>query len=192
MRDMTKDFFLELYSGDPGIHSDPDWPKSFPSLSRQQFHFIQQDVTEDEVKRVMFDMGLLKVPGPDGIQVGFLQKHWQVVHSQIFQIVLEAFQNSERIREVNETYIVLISKVDTPVVLKGFRPISLCNVCYKYISKVLANRLKGFMNFLVKENPYNFVGGRLSCDNIIIAQEVIHTMRTRRTRSRFVTIKMDM
>ena len=56
--------------------------------------------------------------------------------------VLDFLQSNNMEPDVNYTHIVLIPKVKKPEKMANFRPISLCNVIYKIISKVLANRLK--------------------------------------------------
>ena len=56
--------------------------------------------------------------------------------------VLDFLNNGNMLPEINHTNIVLIPKVKNPEKMSNFRPISLCNVIYKIMSKVLANRLK--------------------------------------------------
>ena len=56
--------------------------------------------------------------------------------------VLDFLNNGNMLPEINHTNIVLIPKIRNPMKMSDFRPISLCNVIYKIISKVLANRLK--------------------------------------------------
>ncbi|KAL5561619.1 hypothetical protein UlMin_031366 [Ulmus minor] len=77
--------------------------------------------------------------------------------------------------------------------MKDFKPISLCSVLYKIISKYLANRLKVFLDDLISENQSAFVGGRLIHDNIIAGFEGIHLMKQGRLgNSKKMTLKLDM
>ena len=56
--------------------------------------------------------------------------------------MLDFLNNGNMLTEINHTYIVLIPKIKNLVKMSDFRPINLCNVIYKVISKVLANKLK--------------------------------------------------
>lgn len=85
----------------------------------------------------------------------------------------------------------MIPKTNPPETFSHFRPISLCNVAYKTITKVLANKLKLVLPELIKEGQTSFIPGRHITENIIIAQEVIHSM-SKKKKGKYMAIKIDL
>lgn len=92
------------------------------------------------------------------------------------RFIKDCFKDPSKIDSINNTNIILIPKVDNPDSVKQFRPIALCNVIYKAIKKVIANRIKPILNDIISPTQCSFISGRHSADNVIIAQEAIHSM----------------
>lgn len=133
-----------------------------------------------EVKSVAISMHRDKSPGEDGFNPGFFKKFWGVVGKDVVDACISWINEGSLPREVNNTNIVLIPKVSNPSNMKEFRPISLCNVIYKIMSKMMANRLKSLLPNTISQSQSAFIEGRLITDNIIIANEITHFMKGRR------------
>ena len=98
--------------------------------------------TAEEVKVALFQMGPTKALGLNGMNAIFYQNFWHVVGDNVVLAILDFLNNGNMLSEINHTNIVLIHKVKNPEKMSDFRPISLCNVTYKIIFKVLGNILK--------------------------------------------------
>nr|GEY78953.1 putative RNA-directed DNA polymerase, eukaryota, reverse transcriptase zinc-binding domain protein [Tanacetum cinerariifolium] len=122
----------------------------------------------------MFSMGNEKSPGPDGFTDDFFKEAWDIVGNDVILAVREFFVNGKLLKELNHTIITLILKVSAPARVNDFRPISCCNVLFKCISKVIANRIKSCLKDLISPNQSAFVPGRSIADNILLTQEIMH------------------
>jgi hypothetical protein len=108
-------------------------------------------------------------------------------------VVLHFFNTGQLDTFINSTNIALIPKIKTPISVVDYMPINLCNVLYKMISKVLANRLKGILPSIIAPYQSAFILGRLITDNVLEAYETLHTMHTNmRSKVGFIGIKLDM
>ena len=82
------------------------------------------------------------------------------------------------LKELNHTFLVLIPKIDICTRFHNFRPIALCNTLYKFLTKTLATQLQKFLPLLISEEQSGFVQGRSIYDGMIIAQEIINTLKS--------------
>ena len=105
-----------------------------------------------EVEIAIKQMAPTKAPSPDGMPSVFYQKYWHVVGNDVTNAVLSCLNSGRILKSINHTFITLILKIKNPERVTEFRPISLCNVIYKSISKVLANRLKLILHQIVSDS----------------------------------------
>lgn len=134
---MVTEFYESLYRRD---HNVVPYPNSwrFPTLNHNDLRWLNRGVSNLEVKNALFQMDGQKTLGPDGVSACFLQKYWGIVEKSLVSFIQRAFMVASFSKDMNRTLISLILKQDILECLTHFRPISLCNMVVKIISKVVA------------------------------------------------------
>lgn len=165
---------------------------SFPKLVGKKLSAFGNMVTREEIYRATRCMGGFKALGPDGFQAIFYQSQWNIVGDDFCHLIMDVFNEPQRVEEINDTFITLIPKLEPVSKLKDFRPISLCNVSYKTITKIIALPLRGIIEDLVSPCQCSFIPNHHSSDNIVIAQEVFHSMRSKKGKKGWMSTKVDL
>jgi hypothetical protein len=186
------DYFMSLFRSNGGRASQQILNAVEGKVTHEMNDFLMKPFLAEEVKEALDSIGDLKAPGPDGIPSLFYRRFWDLVGKQVTKEKLDVLNGGPMPREWNETRIVLILKVLKPELVKDLRPISLCNVLYKMMSKVLANRLKVILPKVISMAQSAFVPGRLISDNILVAYELTHCMKNkRRGKKGFAAVKLE-
>ena len=139
-----------------------------------------------------FQIGGWKAPGPDGYPAMFFQTYWDILGEDIWHMLEHFFRSGYLLHKLNHTHIVLISKSSAPCTVSDYRPISLCNVAYNSFAKVLANRLRPLLPSLISPYQSAFVPKRQISDNVLIAHELLHTLKKKRGRGGLMGLKRHM
>jgi hypothetical protein len=148
-------------------------------VTTEMNQLLLADITMEDITVALQQMAPLKAPGPNGYSTSFYHQNWAIIHNEVCSVVLHFFHSGSLDRAINKTHIALIPKKEHPESVSDFRPISLCNVLYKLISKVLANRLKLVLLDIISCTQSAFIPGRLITYNILAAFETLHTVQTR-------------
>jgi ribonuclease HI len=187
------EYFSTLFSAGPGINMEPCLQALDTRVTESMNKDLLKVFTEEEVEIALKQMGAFKAPGPDGLPAGFFQHHWEILGGEVSKNILAILNSGIMPNSLNLTYIALIPKMKNPMSVSDFRPISLCNVLYKLISKVLANRLKKILPLIISPTQSAFIPGRLITDNVLAAYETLHTMNSRMNGKKgFMAVKLDM
>ena len=186
-------YFEDLFSTTSPSEFDSFLAEVTPGITPQMNQRLLRLATEEEVREALFMMHPEKAPGPDGMTALFFQHSWHIIKNDLVEMVNNFLVSGEMDARLNITNICLIPKTERPTRMTELRPISLCNVGYKIISKVLCQRLKIYLPLLISETQSAFVAGRLISDNIFIAQEMFHGLRTNKAcQGKYMAIKTDM
>lgn len=185
-------FFRTLFDGNLYPHVNAGGFSFNVHSNLLEDSFVLIDIPSmDEIRKVVFAMKPEKTLGPDGLPPVFFQQLWPCI-SQDLKFFLRHFVTAGSLPwGINHTIITLIPKIQNPRVPDQYRPISICNVLQKIVTKTLALRVKHFMPRLISDCQAAFVPGCLGLDNIIIMKEIMNAFKWKWGKHGWFMAKLD-
>jgi hypothetical protein len=129
-------------------------------------------------------------PGPDGWTVEFFIHFFDLVGPNLLELVEDSRLHGRIIGTLNSTFLTLIPKENNPSTFGDYRPISLCNLCYKLITKIIANRLKPILSRALSEEQLGFLKGCQILDAIGTTHECLHNIKMKKSKA--LILKLDL
>lgn len=163
-----------------------------PIISQSTNEELTKCPSTTEIQLVLSTMGKYKSPGPDGVTVTFYKQYWGIVHEAVIREIQEFFQHGRIKPAFNHTFLALIPKTQGAARVDQFRPIALCNVTLKLITKIIAGRLRPYLEGIVHPSQAASIPNRAINDNIIINHEIMRFMHKKKGVNGFMAIKIDL
>jgi hypothetical protein len=151
-----------------------------PVITNEENIILSTPPAEKEVFEALSSLGSTKAPGLDGFTALFYKKYWDLVKKDVLAYLGHFFLHNRLQEGQNHSFIVLVPKLSGSHIAHQFRPISLCNIAYKIISKIIANRLKVLLPKIISLLQSAFVPKRNIQDNTILAHELLHSFKAKR------------
>lgn len=146
---------------------------SLPTIKDTDAAKLVQNVTYNEIKEALFDLNPSSVGGPDGYNTHFFKTTWHIIDMVFVDAIQFFFSSNTMLSGINATNIAIIPKTDNPTAVSDYRPISCCNVIYRCITKILANRIKPVLCSIISPNQTAFLPNRNITDNILLTHELL-------------------
>ena len=148
--------------------------------------------SEEEIKSAMWSLKPFKAPSPDGLHAAFFQRFWLVVGKSVMEEIKMIFAEKRVPEYLNRTHIALIPKIQGPEMLGNYRPISLYNTVYKVLTEIIVAKLRPHLGKLISPFHMAFVLGRKGSNNVIITQEIIHSLGKKKGGVGYMVLKINL
>lgn len=189
---MAVAYFNDLYQSSGSVDVTELLQGMAPRKTDRMNRDLSRPISDTEITKAVKALKSDSTPGVDGMSGYFFKNFWSIVRTRVIQEVRGFFESGQLPVDWNFTELCLLPKVPNPNQMKDLRPTSLCSVVYKIVSKILCDRLKVVLPCIVSPTQGAFVEGRLISDNLLIAHEMVHGLKTNPTcKSEFIAIKTD-
>jgi len=174
--DELHDFYSRLYTA-PRTSLPEDFSEFKPDslLTNLDKKILDRLITPEECKEALEELPKGKTPGSDGLTSEFMLYFWDLLGNHFYKSLMYSLQYGELSIEQRRAIITLLPKGDKDIrYIKNWRPISILNCDYKIFAKVVANRLKPVLPYLINEDQTGYVRDRVIGENVRIVNDLMY------------------
>ena len=173
MRQFTN--FLEIK------YSPPDWYTQFSNdgvlwdakIPEDANTLLDNPITLEEVREAVKKGKRHKSPGPDGICHEFFIKKWDIVKEDLTYIINNMYMEGSVSDSQKHGHIVYLPKQATPISPENYRPLTILNTDYKLLTRIIANRLRPWMDNILHHNQFCGRTSQTIFDEIANVRDII-------------------
>ncbi|CAC5424223.1 unnamed protein product [Mytilus coruscus] len=146
------------------------------TIDISDYEMCESDITFDEICRSVNGMKKGKTPGPDGLTCEFYCKFInEFKDTSIFFHVFNCIENEGQLSRLMRHSVInlIFKKKGDKNDIKSYRPITLANVDYKILARIMANRLKLTLTKIISNTQTCSVIGRDISDTVCSIINVI-------------------
>lgn len=147
MCQLVKKYYENIFVGSSEV--DLEDLTSVNKVTMDQNNCLIEEMTFAEFTKAVKEMHPDKASGPDGLNPAFFQQFRTILGREVYDCCKEFLIKCAFFADINNTNLILIPKKAGANCMTDFCPIALCNVLYKILAKVLANRLKSIYPGLI-------------------------------------------
>ena len=162
-----------------------------PSVDHQKYKtHLEQPITPEELYQAIRAGSKRKTPGIDGICLEFYATHWQIIKTEMTQLINNMFLNKSITEKQKRGILICIPKHPQAETLEAYRPISLLNTEYKLLARIMANRLRPLIEEQLPTGQYCGVPRRSIIDALTTIRDIsaYHEM----TRTPLCLLSLDL
>ena len=161
------------------------------SVTPENNKFLCEPFMEEEILHALQSLPVCKAPGFDCISPEAILTMWPSSKRSICE-ALNHFHSTNTIPcSWAKTKVILLPKTKSPKKCRDFRPISLCTTIYKLLTMILSIRLASIIPNIISDNQAGFIRGREMHDNIMLVQEIAHSLHHLSLRKQGFILKVD-
>ena len=165
---------------------------NFPQLNNEEILEMEKEISEDELRNIVYKSKNIKSPGPDGFSNEFYKIFWTQIKTLLLNLMKFYRERGELNKAQTNGIITCIPKEEKiRNDLKNWRPITLLNSIYKFYSSILAERIKKYLPKFIHLDQKGFINGRFIGENTRLTYDIINECKQQNIEGLIILIDFE-